>query len=471
MDPHDAWLATLGQLEIQLNRATYETWVAGAEFVAYEGDTFTVSVRNAYAKDWLEQRLYRLVQTSLSTVLREEVQVRFVVQQPVPRRRFTRLDEDDDEDFRPPGSYAAPPPRATLEAPVIEKPALHFTPTGRFNADYTLASFVVGAANELAFAAAEAIASAPARQYNPLFVVGGVGVGKTHLLHAIGHALQERCLEVLYVSAEDFTNDFVRAIKTKQTEAFRNHYRDAAALIIDDVQFIAGKESTQEELFHTFNALHNRNCQIILAADRRPRQIDALQDRLRSRFEWGLTVELSAPDIESRLHILQQKAAQQGADLPLPIAELIASRLRGSVRDLEGALNQVLAQSALTRQPLTRDYAEAILSDFFHVELNPRVRLGLEDILHATATYHQITLDDLLGKERSKHVATVRHIAIYMAREELDATLPEIGRALGGRSHSTILNSYNKVCEWIASDPTFDDNLRALRQYLQNLAS
>ena len=460
LSPQDAWLATMGQLQIQLHRATYETWVEGARFVAYEDGVFTISVTNAYAKDWLEQRLYELVQRSLSTVFRQTVQVKFVVQAPAPKRERFTIPDDEDED--------STPPSATLIARPIEKaPAVRFSQGEHLNPDYTFANFVAGESNQFAHAAAQAVAQNPGKAYNPLFLHSTTGLGKTHLLQAIGNVYQSQGLNVLYINAETFTNDLIRAIRTHQTEAFREHYRKADALLVDEVQFIAGKESTQEEFFHTFNALHNQGCQIVLAADRKPRNIQPLEERLRSRFEWGLTADIQAPDLDTRLEILQRKASAQDMELLLPIAEFIASRVRTNVRDLEGVLNRVLAQAALTRQPLTRPYLEAILRD----EAAQKHTLSLQEILEATATFHQMSLDDLFGKERSKNVAMARHIAIYLAREECDATLPEIGRALGGRTHSTILNSYNKVVEKMESDPHFRREIAALRKQIKERAS
>lgn len=468
MDPKDAWLATLGQLQIQLHRATYETWVAGSQFVAFADGVFTISVKNNYAKDWLEQRLYRLVQGSLSTIFRQQVQVKFTVQPQV--KKPARIFDEDDELFLP------PPPRqetgrAFLSSKPIEKtPSIAFAQGERLNPDYVFENFVVGNNNQIAHAAACSVARSSDHHYNPLFIYSGVGLGKTHLLQAIGHACTYRRLNVLYISAETFTNDLIRAIRTHQTEAFRDHYRRVDVLLMDDVQFLAGKESSQEELFHTFNALHNQGSLIVLTADRKPRNIQALDDRLRSRFEWGLAIELQEPDVDTRLTILQCKARAQDMELPLPAAEVIASSIKDNIRDLEGALNRVLAQYAQTRQPLTRPYIEAILRD--EMKFNKRkLALNLQDILEATATFHQLTLDDLLSKERSKNVATARHVAIYLAREEINATLPEIGRVLGGRTHSTILNSYQKVVERLEIDPQFRREITELRKYLRERAS
>ena len=467
MEPLDAWLATLGQLQLQLHQATYETWVRDAQFVAYEDGIFTIGVKNDYAKDWLEKRLSRMLHRTLAAIVQEDIQIQFIIKAPEPPadQSFGPLLDWHQARARLTGEAPAP---ASITAPPREKsPPVRFAQGEHLNSDFLLEDFVVGGCNGMAHAAAMMlIDSNPAsRNYNPLCVYGGVGLGKTHLLHGIGNAFLAGGLDVLYVSAETFTNDLIRAIRTQQTEAFRTHYRNVDVLIVDDIQFIAGKQGTQEEFFHTFNALHNQNRQIVLAADRVPRLIDDLDERLRSRFEGGLNVELRRPDFETRMCILKKKAIAQDMELPDRVAEQIANQPYNSIRDMEGLLNQVLAKVALTRQPLTVESVAVILQDHGPID-GQKSEIDLTDILETTARYHQLTLDDLLGKQRSQEVALARHIAIYLAREEIKATLPAIGRALGGRSHSTILNSYRKVVELMNTDPVFRRDLIALRDTL-----
>lgn len=459
MESRDIWLAVLGELQIQLHPAIYRTWVDGARLVSFENDVAVVGVENDYIRDWLQQRLITTFQRSLSRITRRSVEVQFIVEADEDDSLPTyALLFDDETDDLPTADTAS------LTANPVEKSPLVFAQGEVINADYRLENFVSGQSSQLAFAAAEAIVSASSRLYNPLFIYGGVGMGKTHLLHAIGNGLEEAGKKVLCVNAETFTNDIIRAIRTRQTEFFREFYRSVDALLVDDIQFLIGKESTQEEFFHTFNALFNRNCQIVLTGNCKPSEMEGLQERLRSRFEGGLVAELRAPDYETRLRILMSKAEYQDIDLPDDVADLLANRMRNSIRELAGALNRVLAQSALMRRTPTRESADAILRDApLQLDAPP---LELQAIFEITASYHQLTLDDLLSKQRSKDVTNARHIAIYLAREEIQATLPEIGRALGGRTHSTILNGYNKVAKRVAKDPLFRHDISLLKKQL-----
>ncbi len=459
MDMRDIWLAVLGELQLQLHPAIYRTWVDGARLLSLENDVAVIAVENDYIRDWLQERLLSTFQRSAARIMRRPIELQFVVE-PKEETFFA--------DF---GLFSEDEPRATtqseaasLNANSVEKSPLVFAQGEVINHDYYLDNFVAGASNQLAFAAAEAIVNANSRLYNPFFIYGGVGMGKTHLLHAIGNALDAAGKKVLCVNAETFTNDMIRAIRIRQTEAFRDFYRSVDALLVDDIQFIIGKESTQEEFFHTFNTLYNRGCQIVLTGNCKPSEMEGLQERLRSRFDGGLTAELRTADYEMRLQIVLNKAAAQDFDMPDDVADLLANRLRMNNRELVGGVNRVLARSALMRHTPTRETADAILRDAPLETARPP--LELQDILEITAQYHQLTLDDLLSKHRSKDVANARHIAIYLAREEIQATLPEIGRALGGRTHSTILNSYHKIANRIAIDPIFKQDIALLRKQL-----
>lgn len=450
MNSRDIWLAVLGELQLQLPSAIYRTWVDGARLVSLEDGAAVVSVENDYIRDWLQNRLYTTIQRSLARISRQPVEIQFVVE---PEEEEYILD------YGPLlTSEAETPQPASLTTPPVEKKPVFFAQGETINPDYRMDNFVVGSNNQFASAAAEAIVTTSSRMYNPLYIYSGVGLGKTHLLHAIGNMLAGK--KVLCVNAESFTNDLVRAIRTRQTEAFREFYRSVDVLLVDDVQFMAGKDSTQEEFFHTFNALYHRNCQIVLTGNCKPSEVDGLQERLRSRFEGGLVVELAPPDYETRLRIVLHKAEAQDMELPDEVADLLANRVRNSVRELEGAVNRVLAQSALMRHTPTRAAADVLLQH------DVAYRPELQDILEITASYHQLTLDDLLGKHRTRDVSAARHIAIYLAREEIQATLPEIGRALGGRTHSTILNGYNKVAERLIKDPAFRQDISNLRKQL-----
>lgn len=480
MKPRDAWLATQGQLELQLNRATYDTWLRDCKFLSYDEGVFTLSVRNAYAKDWLEQRLYRSVRHTLSVIFQRPVEINFVVSSPIqPRNSFDtdfqiQTAPEPIENPYPYPAYSEPDPYPY--ANVVEEVAVTQEDTWATNlsAAYTFDNFVVGPSNQMAHAAAQAIARSPGQIYNPLFFYGDVGLGKTHLMQAVGNACIQKGLKVLYTTSEQFTNLMIESIRHKTTADFRDHFRLVDVLVVDDVQFIAGKDSTQEEFFHTFNALHNLGKQVILAADRRPSQIKGLEKRLVSRLEWGLTVEILPPSLETRLAIVRDKSEVQGYRLPYEVAQIIAEYSQGNVRELEGTLTQILAHTALMGIPLTLDTAERILTDQRvpsrrRDQAATKRRLSLEQIIEGTAKALQLSLRDLVGKNRSREIAQARQWAIYLAREETHASWPEIGEALGGRNHSTVLYSYNKIVEQLASDPAVRQKMDVIRQRIHEI--
>ncbi|HEX9596184.1 MAG TPA: chromosomal replication initiator protein DnaA, partial [Anaerolineales bacterium] len=341
MNPSQAWQAALGQLQVEMPKATYDTWVKDAEFVAYEDGSFVIGVNNAYARDWLDSRLKSTVTRMLTGMMNRTVEVRFVVwQQEQPKEEIAKPQADE----------------TRLETPA---PAPHRS----LNPRYTFDGFVVGPSNRLAHAASLAVAENPARAYNPLFLYGRVGLGKTHLLHAIGNAASAAGQEVLYVSSEEFTNDLIGAIRSHSTQAFRDKYRHTDVLLIDDIQFIAGKEATQEEFFHTFNTLHGQNKQIVISSDRSPKGLVTLEERMRSRFEWGLIADISSPDIETRLAILRDKAERLHHQVSDQVLEAIARRMQTNIRELEGALNRVVAYADLRDLPLDVALVENALID------------------------------------------------------------------------------------------------------------
>ncbi len=454
MSARDAWQAMVGQLELQLNRATFETWVKGAELLAYEDGSFIVAVRNAYVKSWLEKRLYSAIRRTLADLFGRSVEVTFVVYNPVEAQPDLGplWDESDEASYE--GEYRGSSDDADRYA--SERAGVT---DGNLNRRYTFDTFVVGSSNQLAHAAAMAAAERPGHAYNPLFIYGDVGLGKTHLLHAIGNTCRDAGLSVLYITSEAFTNDLIEAIRRQDTTTFRSRYRTLDVLLVDDIQFIAGKDSTQEEFFHTFNALHGANAQIVLASDRRPRAMATLEERLRSRFEWGLIADIQPPDLEMRMAILSEKAARQEVELPEELAALIAGQIRGNIRELEGALTQILAQARLTYQPLSEDLVRRVLKEF----RAPRRTQTLEAVLEVTASYHGLTVEDLTGPRRTKEIALARQQAMYLARESTEASLPQIGAALGGRDHTTIIHGYNKIAEALEVDEELRQEIRQLR--------
>lgn len=435
MSPQDAWQATLGQLELQLNRSTFETWVKGAELLGYEDGTFAVQVKNAYARDWLEKRLYGSIHRTLTDIFGRSVEVRFMVYDPV----------DEPEDFGP--LWEEEDLRQEL---VVES---------QLNPRHLFDNFIVGNSNQLAVAAARAVADNPGGAYNPLFVYGDVGLGKTHLLHAIGNACLEHRLRVMYVTSEQFTNELILAIREQSTNAFRDHYRTLDVLLVDDIQFIAGKDSTQEEFFHTFNALHSANHQIVLASDRRPRAMPTLEARLRSRFEWGLMADIQPPALEMRTAILTVKAEERGMFIPEDLAQIVARSSQGSVRELESVLTQVMAQTQLTHQPLSAELVRRVLKEY----RAPRRIHSVEAVLEVAAEYHGLLVDDLVGKRRTKHIALARQQAMFLAREATDASLPKIGAAIGGRDHTTIMHGCSKISDLLEVDEYMRHEIKQLR--------
>ena len=443
MNAEHAWQATLGQLQLEMSKASFDTWVRSAEFLSYdeEKQLVEIGVKNAYAKDWIEDRLSAKMKRLLTGMIGNSVEIKVRV-----------------------WAAATPPPAETPKVEVTSTTVVQSLPTESTNINprYRFDNFVVGSNNRLAHAACQAVAESPARAYNPLFLYGGVGLGKTHLLHAIGNACQPAGLNVLYVSSEEFTNDLINAIRTHTTPAFREKYRQVDVLLIDDIQFIAGKESTQEEFFHTFNTLHGQNKQLVISSDRSPKAFGALEERLRSRFEWGLTADIQAPDVETRLAILRTKAEKSERAVPAEILEFIARQVQTNIRELEGALNRVLAYSDLSGIPLTLELTQNALSDFLPqgAELQP------DDVLHAVSRTFGVSEERILGRERTREVALPRQIAMYLLREEGGVSLPQIGDLIGGRDHTTVLYACDKVNDLMETDDRLRRQVSQIREQL-----
>ncbi|NPV57069.1 MAG: chromosomal replication initiator protein DnaA [Anaerolineae bacterium] len=444
MDAHQAWQATLGQLEMEMPKASFETWVRNTEFLSVEDSTFKIGVHNAYARDWLESRLASTVERVLTGLMGTQYAVQFIV----ALREEAHSEERAEETFTT--TMTELPRQITM-----------------INPRYTLDSFVVGSSNRMAHAACLAVAEMVtgeqnSRSYNPLFLYGGVGLGKTHLLHAIGNATLAKGLRVLYVSSEEFTNDLIKAIQSRTTAAFRERYRQMDVLLIDDIQFIAGKESTQEEFFHTFNTLHGQDKQIIISSDRPPKAMVTLEERLRSRFEWGLTVDIQPPDLETRLAILRSKAERARRNVPDGILELIARQIQSNIRELEGALTRVLAFSDLSGQPVTEALVNSALADL----LPQRSNIGPEQVIQAVAEAFNISLAQMRGSDRSREIALPRQVAMYLLREESNLSLPQVGELLGGRDHTTAMHAIKKVADMIERDDKLRRQVIAIRERL-----
>ncbi|MFN2198832.1 MAG: chromosomal replication initiator protein DnaA [Anaerolineales bacterium] len=458
MRAEQAWQAALGQLQMDMQKASFDTWVRDAELVSYEDGVFIVGVRNAYARDWLADRLSSTVTRILTGVMGRSVDVRFIVWQNLsePAEASEPIEEE--------------PPSPILvvgENRTNGNGAYASTPNNTLNRRYSFSNFVVGASNRLAHAACMAVAENPAEAYNPLFLYGGVGLGKTHLLHAIGNHGAQHGLNVLYVSSEEFTNDLINAIRTHTTQAFREKYRRIDVLLIDDIQFIAGKESTQEEFFHTFNTLHGQNKQVVISSDRPPKAMVTLEERLRSRFEWGLTADIQPPDFETRVAILRYKRERGGYTLPDEILELIARRVQSNIRELEGALTRVAAYASLSGKAVTPQLVETALADL----LPRRSELEPDEVVRTVAEAFGVAVDRMIGRDRSRQVAMPRQIAMYLMREEGNMSLPQIGEVLGGRDHTTVMYGCDKVADLLERDDRLRRQLVEIREQLYGQGS
>lgn len=446
MKPDQVWQAALGELQLQLTKSTYDTWLRDTSLLSHEDGLFVIGVETAYAKDWLENRLLSTIKRTLTGITGKAVEVKFTVWS-------SEAAENE----------PAPSPAEMLIATPKAEPYYSDNLSSlRLNAKYVFETFVVGPSNRLAHAAALASSENPGRAYNPLFLYGGVGLGKTHLLQAIGNKCVASSMNVLYVSAEQFTNDLINSIRSHTTESFREKYRTIDVLLIDDIQFIAGKESTQEEFFHTFNALHGQAKQVVISSDRSPKALVTLEERLRSRFEWGLTADIQPPDFETRTAILRAKAEGMNRDIPHEIIDLIARRVQSNIRELEGALNKVCAYTEMLGQPLTLETASTAISDL----LPRRHSLSAAQILTAVATFYNVNLDDIIGRDRSKDISTPRQMAMYLVREETDASLPEIGTLLGGRDHTTVMHGCEKISNLIETDEGTRRQFLSIRERL-----
>lgn len=458
--PETVWKAALGELEMQMTRATFNTWLQGTRALSCVDGEFVIGVRNDFAKDWLENRLYDLIVRTVSGVMGHPVEVRFVVwSDEIIAPRTAMVSQNGRAEVVP--SQPGPTPangRHEAEPPAEE---------GALNRRYTFSTFIVGANNRLAHAAALSVAENPGQTYNPLFIYGGVGLGKTHLLHAIGHRCRQDGRRVRYISAETFTNDLVMAIRTKTTPDFRERYRTVDVLLIDDIQFIAGKEGTQDEFFHTFNDLHSHGKQVIISSDRPPKSLATLEERLLSRFEWGLTADVQPPDEETRRAILLAKADDLNRYVPDEVTEFIAHNSRQNIRELEGALNKVIAYADLTDRPIDLELVNVALAD----TLRRSERISVEQIIDIVCRYYNVTADAIISSSRKSTIAHPRQVAMYLSRTETDASLPQIGAQLGPRDHTTVLHGAEKIKSLVDIDPQLRRDLLEIKAMLYERAA
>lgn len=437
------WENTLEQIKTELTEASYRTWFQETDLMQLNNDWAVIKAETQFHKDWLNNNYTDLIQKSLYEVIGEKPEVQIIID-------GEELDNTKKEAAEPAADNAPP------EVPSHKQ----------LNMNNTFETFVIGSGNRFSHAASLAVAEAPAKAYNPLFIYGGVGLGKTHLMHAIGHYVLEHRpnAKVAYLSSEKFTNEFINSIRDNKTESFRNKYRNVDVLLIDDIQFLAGKESTQEEFFHTFNALHEDNKQIVISSDRTPKEIPTLEDRLRSRFEWGLITDITPPDLETRIAILRKKCEEEKVEIPNEAMIYIANNIQTNIRELEGALTRVAAYSKLSNQPLTPDMVSEALKDI--VSQNKPKKITITDIQEVVAEHYGVQIEEFLSKKRTKSIAFPRHIAMYLARELTDNSLPKIGEVFGGRDHTTVIHAHEKISKLLTEDELFKDELEEIERKL-----
>lgn len=473
MKPEAAWKATLGELELQMTKATFNTWLKDARLVDSNGSEYVVGVRNDYAKDWLENRLKETILRTLIAISGQPATLSFEVysefangngskagsdKKPADLGNRGRFDSTDHASHRIDRLEGKSRSRSVSRSSEGRR---EVKPVG-LKENYIFSSFVVGESNRLAHAAALSVSENPGTTYNPLFIYGGVGLGKTHLLHAIGHKCAERGLKVCYVSSETFTNELIQSIRTQQTEIFREKYRTTDVLLIDDIQFIAGKESTQEELFHTFNDLHSRGKQVVLSSDRPPKAMATLQARLQSRFEWGLMTDVQMPNIEMRMAILRSKAESFDTYIPNEVIEAIAHQVRQNIRELEGALNKVLAYAQLTNSEVDMGLVKMALVDL----VQKQDKITVSRVIDVVSEHYNISRESILGSGRSRAISFPRQMAMYLARTETSASFPQIGNQMGKRDHTTILHGYEKISELVETDPNIRQDMLVIKSTL-----
>ncbi|NLI88913.1 MAG: chromosomal replication initiator protein DnaA [Epulopiscium sp.] len=438
------WQAVLEVIEPETSPVGYNTWFKETKLIGIEGNSMIIEVQNQFNQDILSTRYLPLIQNSALQVLNKEYDFEFVLPNSSDNVATSQKEAN-----------------STKQMDKIKDP---LNTQSNLNPRYTFDTFVVGNSNRLAHAAALAVAESPAKAYNPLFIYGGVGLGKTHLMHSIAHyiASQNAQSKILYASSEKFTNELINSIRDDKNEAFRNKYRNIDILLIDDIQFVVGKERTQEEFFHTFNTLHDANKQIIISSDRPPKEIETLEERLRSRFEWGLIADIQTPDLETRIAILRKKAELEGLFVPEDVFLFIAKTIVSNIRELEGALNRIIAFSSLTNKPISVELANEALKDLISKD-KPKV-ITCEYIQEIVAAHFHLKPEDFKSSKRTRSISYPRQIAMYLSRKLTDLSLPKIGNQFGGRDHTTIIHGYEKIAREMETDIELAQTINELEQ-------
>lgn len=442
MSPHmnEIWDKTLDLIKVELTEVSFNTWLKAIQPVSLSDNIFTFSVPDDFTKGILEARYLTLIRNALKQVSSIYYDINLIIgsEEKNSMREETRPEKPNEDQSN-----------------------------SSLNPKYTFDTFVIGNSNRLAHAASVAVAESPAKAYNPLFIYGGVGLGKTHLMHAIGHYIQNqnKKAKVMYVSSETFTNELINSIRDDRNVEFRNKYRTIDVLLVDDIQFIVGKERTQEEFFHTFNALHEANKQIIISSDRTPKEIPTLEDRLRSRFEWGLIADIQAPDLETRIAILKKKAKLENLQIADSVMHLIAKKIQSNIRELEGALIRIVAYSSLTNGEINEALAEEALKDII-TNIKPKI-VSASTIKDAVGSFYSIKIEDFTAKKRNRSIVYPRQIAMYLCREITDLSLPKIGEEFG-RDHTTIMHAHEKISKEIKIDPNLKSIIEDLTNKIEN---
>ncbi|MEI7028023.1 chromosomal replication initiator protein DnaA [Paenibacillus sp. y28] len=449
MESHvqELWQQVLSIIQTKVSKPSFDTWLKSTKAAVFNESSLVICTPNNFTKEWLENRYSKMISSAVLEYTGRQVEVQFVLEESL---------------------NIAVKPVVPVQAVSEQQPAHdeHFS-SNMMNPKYTFETFVIGSGNRFAHAASLAVAEAPAKAYNPLFLYGGVGLGKTHLMHAIGHYVLEHNprARVMYISSEKFTNEFINAIMVNRGESFRNKYRNIDVLLIDDIQFLAGKEQTQEEFFHTFNALHEEQKQIIISSDRPPKEIPTLEERLRSRFEWGLITDIQPPDLETRIAILRKKAKAENLDIPNEAMGYIANQIDSNIRELEGALIRVVAYSSLTNQDVTTHLAAEALKDI--IPSGRPKAITIHDIQAKVGEYYGLKIEDFKARKRTKAVAFPRQVAMYLSRELTDHSLPKIGEAFGGRDHTTVIHAHEKISQTLQKDQELYQVINNIKEKLK----
>lgn len=450
MSEKEIWDKVLEIAQERISNTSYQTFIKDSQLYSLKNDEAIILVSLPFNASWLNQRYSEIMQAIIYDVIGYEVKPHFISEDELASYNNVNTQE--------------------VQEPQVQHSSIDDKTWGKeqFNMHNTFDTFVIGPGNRFPHAASLAVAEAPAEAYNPLFIYGGVGLGKTHLMHAIGHHVlsNKPNAKVIYTSSEKFTNEFIKSIRDNETEAFREKYRKIDVLLIDDIQFIQNKEQTQEEFFHTFNELHQNNKQIVISSDRPPKEIAKLEDRLRSRFEWGLIVDITPPDYETRMAILQKKIEEENLDIPPEALNYIANQIQSNIRELEGALTRLLAYSKLQGKPITTELTAEALKDI--IQSPKSKKITIQDIQKVVGQYYSVRIEDFSAKKRTKSIAYPRQIAMYLSRELTDFSLPKIGEEFGGRDHTTVIHAHEKIANDIKSDPTFKQEVENLEKEIRN---